>query len=222
MSQAELDRRLVALASLGDPLRRDLTAASPAATVASGGTRRPSGSDLQSTGRLSPGQAGGRGTPGTRFERLTGRSGPVRGERPSCISGRPRPSRSPCPPGTTRSLPSSLLVPSRRSFGPSRDRIGPGSPRPWRGGRRRERRSSQRTGPPAPCGSCWPTGDTSPTTAKADQVTQLPVRETGPGHRELVCHANLAFMEGLLEGHPHGGVQAVLDPRPEGCCVTLV
>jgi predicted ArsR family transcriptional regulator len=38
----------------------------------------------------------------------------------------------------------------------------------------------------------------------------------------LVCGMNLALIEGLLAGHADGGGwSAVLDPRPEGCCVAL-
>jgi predicted ArsR family transcriptional regulator len=41
-------------------------------------------------------------------------------------------------------------------------------------------------------------------------------------HRDLVCRANLAFMEGLLEGGRHGGLRAVLEPRLGRCCVAFV
>jgi predicted ArsR family transcriptional regulator len=49
-----------------------------------------------------------------------------------------------------------------------------------------------------------------------------PFDQLANAHRELVCRANLAFVEGLLEGYPDSGMRAVLDPRPEQCCVALV
>lgn len=49
-----------------------------------------------------------------------------------------------------------------------------------------------------------------------------PFDQLANAHRELVCRANLAFVEGLLEGYPDSGIRAVLDPRPEQCCVALV
>jgi predicted ArsR family transcriptional regulator len=49
-----------------------------------------------------------------------------------------------------------------------------------------------------------------------------PFDRLAEAHRELVCHANLAFVQGLLERHEPSGLQAVLDPGPDRCCVALV
>ena len=55
-------------------------------------------------------------------------------------------------------------------------------------------------------------------------VTRLrncPFQRLAQTHRELVCRANLAFIEGLLQGLTVRGLRAVLDPRPGRCCVAL-
>ena len=54
------------------------------------------------------------------------------------------------------------------------------------------------------------------------RLRNCPFGRLAEAHRELVCHANLAFMEGLLQGHRRGGVRAVLEPRPGRCCVAFV
>jgi predicted ArsR family transcriptional regulator len=55
-------------------------------------------------------------------------------------------------------------------------------------------------------------------------VTRLrncPFEQLAQTHRELVCRANLAFVEGLIQGLRARGLRAVLDPRPGRCCVAL-
>jgi predicted ArsR family transcriptional regulator len=55
-------------------------------------------------------------------------------------------------------------------------------------------------------------------------VTRLrncPFERLAQTHRELVCRANLAFVEGLVQGLRARGLRAVLDPRPGRCCVAL-
>jgi predicted ArsR family transcriptional regulator len=55
-------------------------------------------------------------------------------------------------------------------------------------------------------------------------VTRLrncPFQRLAQTHRELVCRANLAFVEGLVQGLTARGLRAVLDPRPGRCCVAL-
>ena len=51
---------------------------------------------------------------------------------------------------------------------------------------------------------------------------EVPFDRLAETHRDLVCRANLAFMEGLLEGGRHGGLRAVLEPRLGRCCVAFV
>jgi predicted ArsR family transcriptional regulator len=55
-------------------------------------------------------------------------------------------------------------------------------------------------------------------------VTRLrncPFQRLAQTHRELVCRANVAFVEGLVQGLTARGLRAVLDPRPGRCCVAL-
>ena len=55
-------------------------------------------------------------------------------------------------------------------------------------------------------------------------VTRLrncPFERLAQTHREVVCRANLAFVEGLIQGLRARGLRAVLDPRPGKCCVAL-
>ena len=55
-------------------------------------------------------------------------------------------------------------------------------------------------------------------------VTRLrncPFQRLAQTHRDLVCRANLAFVEGLLQGLTARGLRTVLDPRPGRCCVAL-
>jgi predicted ArsR family transcriptional regulator len=55
-------------------------------------------------------------------------------------------------------------------------------------------------------------------------VTRLrncPFQRLAQTHRELVCRANLALVEGLVQGLTARGLRVVLDPRPGRCCVAL-
>ena len=54
------------------------------------------------------------------------------------------------------------------------------------------------------------------------RLRNCPFGRLAEAHRDLVCHANLAFMEGLLDGLGRGGLRAVLEPRPGRCCVAFV
>jgi predicted ArsR family transcriptional regulator len=57
-----------------------------------------------------------------------------------------------------------------------------------------------------------------------DGVTRLrncPFDRLAERHRELVCGANLALVEALIEAHGLVGVRAALDPRPGECCVVV-
>lgn len=54
------------------------------------------------------------------------------------------------------------------------------------------------------------------------RLGNCPFDRLAEAHRDLVCRANLAFMEGLLEGGRHSGLRAVLEPRLGRCCVAFV
>ena len=130
MRRQELDRQLAALASLGDPLRRDLYRC---VTARDGGSRSPPGSAPPAD----------RGPRAARCRRLGALTAGDRGYEPHEEDGAVR----------LRNCP----------FGPLAE-----------------------------------------------------------AHRELVCAANLAFVQGLLQDHRNSGLRAVLQPRPGRCCVALV
>ena len=54
------------------------------------------------------------------------------------------------------------------------------------------------------------------------RLRNCPFGRLADAHRDLVCRANLAFMEGLLDGLGRSGLRAVLEPRPGRCCVAFV
>ena len=54
------------------------------------------------------------------------------------------------------------------------------------------------------------------------RLRNCPFQRLAQTHRELVCRANLAFVEGLIQGLTARGLRAVLDPRPGRCCVALI
>jgi len=53
------------------------------------------------------------------------------------------------------------------------------------------------------------------------QLRNCPFHMLALKHRELVCGMNLALMQGLVDGLPMSGIEAVLDPRPGRCCVVF-
>jgi predicted ArsR family transcriptional regulator len=56
----------------------------------------------------------------------------------------------------------------------------------------------------------------------AVRLRNCPFGPLAEAHRDLVCAANLAFVQGLLQDHRNSGLRAVLQPRPGRCCVALV
>ena len=48
-----------------------------------------------------------------------------------------------------------------------------------------------------------------------------PFRHLAELQPEVVCHMNLALIQGLVAGLGAGGLHPVLDPEPEHCCVTI-
>jgi predicted ArsR family transcriptional regulator len=53
------------------------------------------------------------------------------------------------------------------------------------------------------------------------RLRNCPFEQLTRVHRELVCQANLAFVEGLLAQRKGSGLRARLDPGPGRCCVVL-
>lgn len=52
-------------------------------------------------------------------------------------------------------------------------------------------------------------------------LANCPFHETAQEEPALVCALNHAFSEGILEGLGATGLEALLDPAPERCCVVL-
>ena len=226
MRQAELDRRLVALASLGDPLRRDLYRC---VTSRDGGVGRDEAAEQVGISRALAAyhldKLVAAGLLETRFERRTGRSGPGAG-RTAKLYQRARDAVEVALPARDYRAIAELFA--RALEADPSGRAGTELNRAARAlgaevaaetaDRRRRTRSATRVRSLLADRGYEPYDDD-------DGVIRLRNCPFGPlaqAHRELVCRANLSFVEGLLEGHPHSGVRAVLDPRAEGCCVTLV
>jgi predicted ArsR family transcriptional regulator len=55
----------------------------------------------------------------------------------------------------------------------------------------------------------------------AIRLRNCPFDKLAAEHRELMCHANLALLQGLVERLGAAGVEPTLAPRPGECCVAL-
>jgi len=53
------------------------------------------------------------------------------------------------------------------------------------------------------------------------RLRNCPFRQLAELEPELVCHMNLALIQGLAAGLDAGGPHPVLDPEPEHCCVAI-
>ena len=53
------------------------------------------------------------------------------------------------------------------------------------------------------------------------RMRNCPFRHLVEQEPEVVCHMNLALIQGLLAGLGADGVNPVLDPKPEYCCVAI-
>ncbi len=53
------------------------------------------------------------------------------------------------------------------------------------------------------------------------RMRNCPFRHLAELEPELVCHMNLALIQGLAAGLEAGGLHPVLDPEPEHCCVAI-
>lgn len=52
-------------------------------------------------------------------------------------------------------------------------------------------------------------------------LTNCPFHALVEAHRDMVCGMNLALMQGLIRGLKLSGIEAVLEPKPDLCCVSL-
>jgi predicted ArsR family transcriptional regulator len=222
MRQPELDRRLAALASLGDPLRRDLY---HAVTGRDGGVSRDEAAAAVGVSRALAAYHLDKlvraGLLDARFERRTGRRGPGAGRTAKLYLRSANPVEVALP---TRDY---ELIAGLLARAVEADPSG--------GARAELVRSARALGAEvATGGDRRPSRDDAVRSALADQgyepyedgsalrLRNCPFGRLAETHRELVCSANLAFLEGLLERHPRSGLRAVLEPRPGGCCVAFV
>ena len=53
------------------------------------------------------------------------------------------------------------------------------------------------------------------------RLANCPFHTLSESHRDLVCGMNLSLLSGVLDGMAGDDLQAVPDPRPGECCVTL-
>ncbi len=218
MARPELNRRLAALASLGDPLRRDLY---HCVTGREGGVGRDEAAATVGVSRSLAAYHLDKlveaGLLDTRFERRTGRRGPGAGRTAKLYLRSATPVEVALPARDYRLI--AELLAQAVDADPS-------------GGARVELgRAARAMGAEVAAGQ----GDAATVRSLlADQgyepyedegalrLGNCPFDQLAEAHRDLVCRANLAYMEGLLEGARQGGLRAVLEPRLGRCCVAFV
>jgi predicted ArsR family transcriptional regulator len=218
MARPELNRRLAALASLGDPLRRDLY---HCVTGREGGVGRDEAAATVGVSRSLAAYHLDKlveaGLLDTRFERRTGRRGPGAGRTAKLY--------------LRSATPVEVALPAR-DYGLIAELLARAVDADPSGGARVELgRAARAMGAEVAAGQ----GDAATVRSLlADQgyepyedegalrLGNCPFDRLAETHRDLVCHANLAFMEGLLEGGRQVGLRAVLEPRLGRCCVAFV
>jgi predicted ArsR family transcriptional regulator len=218
MPQPELDRRLASLASLGDPLRRDLYRC---VSSRDGGVGRDEAAAAVGVSRALAAYHLDKlveaGLLDTRFERRTGRRGPGAGRTAKLYLRSADPVEVALPPRDYRLIAGLLAVAVEGD--------------PSGGARAALDRAARALGAEvATEGSDTSTlasllaehGYEPYEDAGVVRLRNCPFGRLADAHRELVCNANLAFMEGLLQGRRSGGPRAVLEPRPGQCCVAFV
>jgi predicted ArsR family transcriptional regulator len=218
MPQPELDRRLTALASLGDPLRRALYRA---VTSRDGGVGRDEAAAAVGVSRALAAyhldKLTEAGLLDTRFERRTGRRGPGAGRTAKLYLRSASPVEVALP-ARDYELMAGLLARAVEAD-------------PSGGAGSALDRAARAMGAEVAAGR-GDDAEVAPVLADRGyepyqdegvlRLRNCPFGRLAEAHRELVCHANLAFMEGLLDGLGRGGLRAVLEPRPGRCCVAFV
>jgi predicted ArsR family transcriptional regulator len=216
--EPDLDRRLAALASLGDPLRRALY---HAVTTREGGVGRD---EAAATAGVSRALAAyhldklvDAGLLDTRFERRTGRRGPGAGRTAKLYLRSATPVEVALP-ARDYELIAGLLARAVEAD-PS------GAPRAElaRAAHAMGAEVAAEGGDAATVRSLLADRGYEPYEDEGVlRLRNCPFGRLAEAHRDLVCHANLAFLEGLLQGGRRSGLRAVLEPRPGRCCVALV
>jgi predicted ArsR family transcriptional regulator len=218
MDQPGLDQRLAALASLGDPLRRELY---HCVIGRDGGVGRDEAAAVVGVSRALAAyhldKLVDAGLLDTRFERRTGRRGPGAGRTAKLYL------RSATPVEVALPARDFELIAGLRAYAVEADPSG--------GSRAALQRAARALGAEVAAGGH---DDATVRSLLAERgyepyedagvlrLRNCPFGRLAETHRELVCHANLAFMEGLLQGRRRGGLRVVLEPRPGRCCVAFV
>jgi predicted ArsR family transcriptional regulator len=218
MPQPDLDKRLAALASLGDPLRRELYSW---VTGRDGGVGRDEAAAAVGVSRALAAyhldKLVDAGLLDTRFERRTGRRGPGAGRTAKLYL------RSATPVEVALPARDFELIAGLLAYAVEADPSG--------GSRAALQRAARALGAEVGAGGrdhatvrslLAERGYEPYEDSGVLRLRNCPFGRLAETHRELVCHANLAFMEGLLQGHRRGGPRAVLEPRPGRCCVAFV
>ena len=218
MSQPELDRRLAALASLGDPLRRDLY---HCVAGRDGGVGRDEAAATVGVSRALAAYHLDKlveaGLLDTRFERRTGRRGPGAGRTAKLYLRSADPVEVALP-ARNYELIAGLFASAVEA-------------EPSGGARASVARAARSLGAEVAAeardAASVPSllADRGYEPYEDEGVLRLrncPFGRLAEAHRDLVCHANLAFLEGLVQGHRRSGLRAVLEPRPGRCCVAFV
>jgi predicted ArsR family transcriptional regulator len=225
MSQPDLGRRLAALASLGDPLRRDLYRC---VTSRDGGVGRDEAAARVGISRALAAYHLDKlveaGLLDTRFERRTGRRGPGAGRTAKLYQRAPGAVEVALPARDyeflaeifARAIEADVSGRARTTLDEAARAMAAELAVDRTGARRRPR------GADAVRSLLSERGYEPYDDEGVIRFRNCPFDRLVRAHRELVCHANLAFVEGILEGHEHSGLRAVLDPRPDRCCVALV
>jgi predicted ArsR family transcriptional regulator len=219
MPQPELDRRLAALATLGDPLRRGLY---HAVTSRDGGVGRDEAAAAVGVSRALAAYHLDKlveaGLLDTRFERRTGRRGPGAGRTAKLYLRAASPVEVALP-ARDYELIAGLLARSVEAD-------------PAGGARVELIRAARALGAEVAAGRGGDGAEVASVLADRGyepyqdegvlRLRNCPFGRLADAHRNLVCRANLAFMEGLLDGLGRSGPRAVLEPRPGRCCVAFV
>jgi predicted ArsR family transcriptional regulator len=218
MPQPELDRRLTALASLGDPLRRALYRS---VTSRDGGVGRDEAAAAVGVSRALVAYHLDKlveaGMLETRFERRTGRRGPGAGRTAKLYLRSASPVEVALP-ARDYELMAGLLARAVEA-----DPSGGAGSALDRAARAMGAEVAAERGDDAEVASVLDDRGYEPYQDQGVlRLRNCPFGRLAEAHRDLVCHANLAFMEGLLDGLGRGGLRAVLEPRPGRCCVALV
>jgi predicted ArsR family transcriptional regulator len=218
MSQPDLDRRLAALASLGGPLRRALYRS---VTSRDGGVGRDEAAAAVGVSRALAAYHLDKlveaGLLDARFERRSGRRGPGAGRTAKLYLRAASPVEVALP-ARDYELMAGLLARAVEA-----DPSGGAGAALDRAARATGAEVAAERGDDAEVASVLADRGYEPYQDEGVlRLRNCPFGRLAEAHRDLVCHANLAFLEGLLDGLGRGGLRAVLDPRPGRCCVAFV